>query len=65
MGRVPRAAALSGHPPGFANPSQLRGVRAGALGAAPLTGPWIERRANALTAVTLLLIGALVVVGVI
>ncbi|MFL6113447.1 MAG: hypothetical protein ACJ786_19115 [Catenulispora sp.] len=35
-----------------------------ALGAAHLTAPWIEKRANALTAATLLVIGALVVGGI-
>ena len=35
-----------------------------AKGASLLTAPWIERRANALTAVTLLVIGVLVVTGV-
>jgi len=33
------------------------------LGAARLTAPWIEQRANALTAATLLVIGVLVVGG--
>ncbi|MBS2533166.1 hypothetical protein KGQ20_10305 [Catenulispora sp. NF23] len=37
---------------------------AAAKGASLLTAPWIERRANALTAVTLLVIGVLVVTGV-
>lgn len=36
-----------------------------ALGAARLTAPWIEKRANALTALTLIVIGALVMIGVI
>ncbi|GAA1986042.1 hypothetical protein [Catenulispora subtropica] len=36
-----------------------------ALGTARLTAPWIEKRANALTAATLLVIGGLVVGGVI
>jgi hypothetical protein len=35
-----------------------------ALGAARLTAPWIEERANALTGATLLVIGALVICGV-
>lgn len=35
-----------------------------ALGAARLTAPWIEKRANTLTAATLLVIGALVVGGI-
>jgi nickel/cobalt exporter len=35
------------------------------LGAARLTAPWIEKRANTLTAATLLVIGALVVSGLI
>jgi hypothetical protein len=36
-----------------------------ALGAGRLTAPWIEKRANILTAVTLVVIGMLVVSGVI
>lgn len=36
-----------------------------ALGAARLTAPWIEKRANVLTAATLVVIGMLVVSGVI
>jgi nickel/cobalt exporter len=36
-----------------------------ALGAARLTAPWIEKRANTLTAATRLVIGALVVGGVV
>ena len=38
---------------------------AASLGAARLTGPWIERRANLLTAGTLLVFGALIALGVI
>jgi hypothetical protein len=36
---------------------------AASLGAARLTAPWIERRANLLTAATLLVFGTLIVVG--
>jgi len=38
---------------------------AASLGVARLTGPWIERRANLLTAGTLLVFGALIALGVI
>ena len=38
---------------------------AASLGAARLTAPWIERRANLLTAVTLLVLGGLITVGLI
>jgi nickel/cobalt transporter (NicO) family protein len=38
---------------------------AASLGVAKLTGPWVERRANLLTAGTLLVFGALIALGVI
>jgi hypothetical protein len=36
---------------------------AASLGAARLTAPWIERRANLLTAGTLLVLGAVIAIG--
>ena len=38
---------------------------AASLGAARLTGSWVERRANLLTAGTLVAIGALVALGIV
>jgi hypothetical protein len=38
---------------------------AASLGASMLTAPWIERRANLLTAATLLLFGCLIAFGLI